>query len=170
MRTYIYTFILLNLSACTVNNETKPALAPADSIAVSAMLDSFHLAAANADFEEYFSFFAEDAVFIGTDATERWDKNDFMNWAKPFFERKKAWRFLSVKRHIHFSCNEGMAWFDELLHTQMKICRGSGIVEKVNKRWLIKQYVLSMTIPNSKTDTVVQLKAAEEDLLLKEIQ
>jgi hypothetical protein len=29
------------------------------------------------------------------------------------------------------------AWFDELLDTQMKICRGSGILVKENKQWKI---------------------------------
>jgi hypothetical protein len=40
------------------------------------------------------------------------------------------------------------AWFDELLNTQMKICRGSGVLVKIGQEWKIKQYVLSMTIPN----------------------
>jgi hypothetical protein len=59
------------------------------------------------------------------------------------------------------------AWFDELLDTQMKICRGSGVVSKENGQWKIRQYVLSMTVPNSQVDPVVRLKAAEEDSLLR---
>jgi hypothetical protein len=39
---------------------------------------------------------------------------------------------------------EKTAWFDELLNTQMKICRGSGVlVKKIGQEWKIKQYVLS---------------------------
>jgi hypothetical protein len=30
----------------------------------------------------------------------------------------------------------------------MKICRGSGVVVKIDGKWKIKHYVLSMTIPN----------------------
>jgi len=157
--------VLLN-SSCTVNNSTVSGNKKADSTAVSAMLDSFHRAAAVADFDVYFSFFANDAVFAGTDATERWDKKSFMDWAKPFFDRKKAWDFTAVKRHIYFSENMETGWFDELLQTQMKICRGSGVVVKENNRWLIKQYILSMTIPNRNTREVVMLKTAEEDSLL----
>jgi hypothetical protein len=32
-------------------------------------------------------------------------------------------------------------------YTQMKICRGSGVVEKINGIWKVKQYVLSVTVP-----------------------
>jgi hypothetical protein len=37
---------------------------------------------------------------------------------------------------------EKTAWFDELLNTQMKICRGSG-VSKVGNDWKIKHYVIN---------------------------
>lgn len=169
MKTSLYLIVPLLFFACTVKNASVTDTAKADSTAVSAMLDSFHRAAAVADFEMYFSFFADDAVFAGTDATERWDKKTFMAWAKPFFDRKKAWDFSAVKRHIYFSENMETGWFDELLQTQMKICRGSGVVVKENNRWLIKQYILSMTIPNRNTQQVVMLKTAEEDSLLNEL-
>jgi len=59
-----------------------------------------------------------------------------------------------------------MAWFDELLNTQMKICRGSGVLIKTDNTWKIQQYVLSMTIPNNNTDTVVKLKTSTEDSII----
>jgi hypothetical protein len=34
------------------------------------------------------------------------------------------------------------------LSTQMKICRGSGVLVKIGNDWKIKHYVLSMTVPN----------------------
>jgi len=40
--------------------------------AIDAVLTSLHQAASDADGELYFSLFADDAVFMGTDATERW--------------------------------------------------------------------------------------------------
>jgi hypothetical protein len=52
------------------------------------------------------------------------------------------------------------AWFDELLNTQMKICRGSGVLVKIGQEWKIKQYVLSMTIPNDNSNKVIELKSA----------
>ncbi len=136
---------------------------------VGVILDEFHAAAARADFEAYFDFFADDAVFIGTDATERWDKSAFQEWAKPFFDRGKAWNFTSVDRHIYLDSSGMVAWFDELLSTQMKICRGSGVLRKQDGVMKIQQYVLSMTIPNSLTDSVTSMKAREEDPMIESL-
>jgi len=137
---------------------------------IAVMLDSFNIAASEANYQKYFSYFTDDATYLGTDATEHWNKDSFMLWAKPFFDRGKAWHFVTIDRHIFFGGDTGIAWFDELLDTQMKICRGSGIVINVNGKWKIAQYVLSMTVPNSKTDSVVDLKSSEEDILIKKIR
>jgi hypothetical protein len=48
----------------------------------------------------------------------------------------------------------------------MKICRGSGVLEWVNSTWKIKQYVLSIAIPNKFTNEVVKIKASYEDALM----
>lgn len=137
---------------------------------ISSMLDSFNIAAANADFNRYFQFYTDDAIFIGTDATENWNKVAFMKWAKPAFDEKRTWNFKSMKRNIYFGPNPDMAWFDELLNTQMKICRGSGVVVKQDNQWKVQQYVLSMTIPNEKIDEVLKIKAPIEDSLMKSMQ
>lgn len=137
---------------------------------ISKMLDDFNVAAANAEFEKYFNFFADESTFIGTDATEIWNKQEFKTWAKPYFDKKKTWNFTSVKRNIYFSKDGKLAWFDELLDTQMKICRGSGVVEKINGAWKVKQYVLSMTVPNDVVDKVVAEKSAIEDDILTELK
>jgi hypothetical protein len=133
---------------------------------IADLLDSFNVAAARADFNKYFGFYAEDAVFIGTDATENWDKKAFKVWAKPFFDKGQAWNFTSLERHIFFDPSGKVAWFDELLSTQMKLCRGSGVLTKQGEDWKVQQYVLSMAIPNSLVDTVVGLKARIEDEMI----
>jgi ketosteroid isomerase-like protein len=51
------------------------------------LLDSWHKAAAEAKFDAYFDKMTEDAVFIGTDATENWGKPDFQEFAKPYFDK-----------------------------------------------------------------------------------
>lgn len=133
------------------------------------ILDEFHAAAARADFEAYFDFFWDDAVFIGTDATEHWSKSAFQTWAKPFFERGKAWDFTSIDRHIYVDSSGMFIWFDELLSTQMKICRGSGVLRKQNGKMKIQQYVLSMTIPNNMSDSVTSMKAPIEDPMIESL-
>lgn len=136
---------------------------------IGAMLDSFNVAAAKADYDRYFSFFTDDAIFIGTDATEHWDKQRYMLWAKPYFDKKRTWSFTSIQRHIYMGKAGDIAWFDELLNTQMKICRGSGVVVRQGGIWKVQQYVLSMTVPNSQTKKVVELKAVEEDAIIKKL-
>lgn len=140
-----------------------------DRIQISAVLDSFNTAAAKADIDRYFSYFAENAVFIGTDATENWDKASYMKWAKPHFDKGKTWNFKSVERHIYLDKSGNTAWFDELLDTQMKICRGSGVLTREGTEWKIQQYVLSMTIPNSEVDIVVKIKNGVESEIIKKL-
>lgn len=150
--------------------QTRKEALPRDKEQITSLLDQFNQAAATGNFDAYFDFFADDAVFIGTDGTERWSKTDFMQWSKPYFESGKAWDFTAIERHISFSKTGETAWFDELLETQMKLCRGSGVLVRTGNDWKINQYVLSMTIPNSLTDTVVNLKSGIESKLIKEIK
>ena len=133
-------------------------------------LDAWHKAAAEANYNAYFNVMTEDAIFIGTDATENWNKTAFKVWAKPFFDQGKTCNFTALECHIYFDKTGKMAWFDELLNTQMKICRGSGVLVKIGKDWKIKQYVLSMTVPNDNVTEVVKIKASIEDMLLKNFQ
>lgn len=137
---------------------------------VAKVLDQWHVAAGKADFKEYFDLMDANSVFIGTDATERWDKQEFMDYAKPHFDKGKAWNFSSLDRNIEISEDGKTAWIDELLNTQMKICRGSGVLVLKDGKWLIKQYVLSMTVPNDLADEVVKMKADIEDEIIKELK
>lgn len=137
---------------------------------ISQTLDAWHKAAADIKFDTYFNLMADDAIFIGTDATENWTKPDFKVWAKPFFDKGKTWNFTALERHIFFDKTGKTAWFDELLNTQMKICRGSGVLVKIGKEWKIQHYVLSMTIPNDEVDAVIKIKAPIEDALIHKFQ
>ena len=136
---------------------------------INIVLDNWHKAAAEAQFDTYFNLMTGDAIFIGTDAAENWNKTQFQAFAKPFFDRGKAWSFTAIERHIFFDKSGKTAWFDELLNTQMKICRGSGILVKVGNDWKIKHYVLSMTIPNDNVTEVVKIKTPIEDALMQKM-
>jgi len=136
---------------------------------INIFLDNWHLAAAEANYENYFQAMANESVFIGTDAAENWNKKDFQAYSKPHFDKGKAWKFTTLERKIYFNQDHSVAWFDELLNTQMKICRGSGVVVKENNEWKIKHYVLSMTIPNETTNQVIQLKDSIESELIKKL-
>ena len=135
---------------------------------INETVDSWHNAAGNAKFDAYFDLMTETGVFIGTDATENWQKEAFRTFSKPYFDKGKAWNFNSLQRSIYLSKDQKTAWFDELLDTQMKICRGSGVLIKKSGKWKIAHYVLSMTIPNDKTSEVVKIKdQIETDEILK---
>ena len=137
---------------------------------VSKVLDDLNLFAATADFKNYFNLYAEESTFIGTDANEVWDKKEFMEYSKPHFDKGKAWAFTSLKRNITFSADGKYAWFDELLDTQMKICRGSGVLEKIGAQWKIRQYVLSMTIPNDVSKEIIKIKSPIEEALIQKLK
>lgn len=140
-------------------------------IEIASMLDSFNIAAAQSNFNEYFNFFTEDATYLGTDAMEHWDKKAFMIWAKPFFDKKTTWDFKAIDRHIYIAKNGTFAWFDELLDAPFaKMCRGSGVIVKENGSWKIQQYVLSMTVPNEVSKEVTKIKFSIEDSLMNSIK
>lgn len=125
---------------------------------INVVLNKWHEAAANADFNKYFSLMAGDGVFIGTDATENWQNEEFKAYSKPHFEAGKAWSFTSLERNIYLGPENQVAWFDELLSTQMGICRGSGVLQNENGEWKIKHYVLSIAIPNDKVTEITEMK------------
>ena len=137
---------------------------------VSKVLDDLNLYAATADFKNYFNLYAEESTFIGTDANEIWNKKAFMDYSKPHFDKGKTWNFTSLKRNITFSADGKYAWFDELLETQMKLCRGSGVLEKIGTQWKIRQYVLSMTIPNEVSKDIINVKSPIEDVLISDLK
>lgn len=125
---------------------------------IDQVLTQWHEAASEANFEEYFSLMTEDGVFIGTDPTENWQNKDFRAFSKPYFDRGKAWNFKTLERNIYTEENSDIAWFDELLATQMGICRGSGVLQKTEDGWKIAHYVLSITIPNENVEEATALK------------
>jgi uncharacterized protein (TIGR02246 family) len=144
---------LMCISLLTAN--PKAGVAQDNVAAVNEVLDDWHRAAARADEERYFSHFTPDAIFLGTDASERWTRDAFRAWARPHFARGKAWSFTSVERHVFISPDERVAWFDEALSTtKMGPCRGSGVLLRQGGTWRIAQYNLSIPLPNALVDEV----------------
>lgn len=118
---------------------------------VIAVLTDFHDAAAKADETRYFSHLAPGAVFLGTDATERWTKEEFLAWARSrgLLRDGKGWMYTATDRWITIHPSGDLAWFDELLdNAKYGECRGSGVLVKTDGRWVIAQYNLSKPVPN----------------------
>ncbi len=136
--------------------------APA-SASVDSVLDDFHDAASKADAERYFGHFTKTGYFIGTDASERWPVDDFRRYAEPFFMVGKGWTYVPTIRHVSYSKDGGVAWFDEMLMNQSYgETRGSGVLVRDGETWKIAQYHLTVPIPNSLMNKVVGLIRASQ--------
>ncbi len=128
---------------------------------LNAFMDNWHKAAATADEDVFFGSMAEDGVYIGTDASEYWLRDEMKEWAKEYFEKDTAWDFTPLERNFYWSSDRQTAWFDEKLDTWMGICRGSGVLQKTAEGWRISQYVLSVTVPNESINGFLELIGKE---------
>lgn len=150
---------LLALLVCVCMPPTSlTAQQPADTAAVSAVLDDFHDAASQADFERYFGHFAPGAVFLGTDASERWSLGRFRDFARPYFEAGQGWTYLPTQRRVYVGGDGRTAWFDELLDNEsLGVTRGSGVLVRHEGAWKVVQYHLAIPIPNEIVGEVVEM-------------
>jgi len=132
---------------------------------VSAVLDTLHEAASEADFDRYFSLYANEAVFLGTDATERWTREEFMDYARVPFDTGTGWTYHMLERHIAIAPGGRTAWFDERLENAgLGETRGSGVLVMEDGRWKIAQYNLTIPIPNEMAlDVARTIRALEQN-------
>ena len=115
---------------------------------LDALLNGLHLDAHKGNFESYFDRYSTDAVFLGTDKTERWTIEDFKAYAKPAFSDGHGWTYAVIERNWEGDGNT--RWFDEiLLNEKLGHCRGTGVVELIKGEWKISHYALTMLVPNS---------------------
>jgi hypothetical protein len=151
---YLFSFLLIIFTACTNVESTENAANTVQPTAVEAkkavneLMDNWHKAAATADEDVFFGSMTEDGIYIGTDASERWLRDELKEWSAEFFDRDKAWDFTPIERQVFFSDDKNIAWFNETLNTWMGVCRSSGVLQMTKDGWKIKQYHLSMTVPN----------------------
>ncbi len=50
----------------------------------------------------------------------------------------------------------------------MGVCRGSGVVKKIDDTWKIQHYVLSIAVPNENVATLTNLKKEWDVKFIKE--
>lgn len=117
-------------------------------IALDTFMNNWHRAAAEADEDVFFGSMTEDAIYLGTDPSERWLRDELKEWSKKYFERETAWAFTPTERNWMLSEDRKIAWFDELLDTWMGICRGSGVLVMTDDGWKLKHYNLAVTVYN----------------------
>ena len=125
------------------------------------LIDGLHQDAHEGNFETYFARYTANAVFLGTDKSERWTIEEFKTYAKPAFADGHGWTYTVVERNWEGDGNT--RWFDEILFNEkLGHCRGTGVVELINGEWKIAHYALTMLVPNSiAADVGAQTQKAE---------
>lgn len=120
-----------------------------DEAAINHQLDELHRLASEANYEQYFALYHDNAVFLGTDVTERWPIAEFREYTKSRFDTGRGWTYHMTSRNIYISESGTTAWFDELLENEnLGVTRGTGVLVKENGEWTISQYNLTIPVPN----------------------
>jgi len=123
---------------------------------ITKVLDIFHQAAAQANAQVYLNLLTDDAIFLGTDASERWNKKQFTDFVLPNFDNGNGWLYVAKERNISLLENHTAAFFDEILENdKYGRCRGTGVVIQTDQGWGISQYSLSVMVPNGIAKKVV---------------
>lgn len=135
--------------------------------AAAGTLDALHRAAAAADGAVYFDLFTPDAVYIGTDVTERWTVDQFRAYAGPYFARGQGWTYTPRSRALTLAPLDCrcVVWFDEALDSaSYGTSRGTGVlVRGADGRWRIALYALTFPIPNALArDLTARIRAAAQ--------
>lgn len=109
-----------------------------------------------ADADAFFGAMPEDGIYLGTDKSERWKRDELRKWSEGAFKRDTAWAFTASDRVVYFSEDGKTAWFEELLDTWMGPCRGSGVLTLSSDRWMLVHYNLAMLIDNDDVSAVLE--------------
>ncbi|NND93592.1 MAG: nuclear transport factor 2 family protein [Flavobacteriales bacterium] len=166
MQTNLYFLALFLFFSCATEKvETKTSNFDKESasITIHAMMDKWHEAAAMADEETFFGMMSEKTIYLGTDKSERWTRDELREWSKKYFERDKAWAFSPDNRQLYFSVDGRTAWFEELLETWMGPCRGSGVLINRDSTWTLEHYNLAMLIDNEDVDAVLEVIQQQDE-------
>lgn len=125
---------------------------------VNEILNTWHQDVIEFKLDSYFDVMDDSFIFLGTDPKERWSKEEFYGFCKPYFEKKSTWNFKPLWRNIYFSEDGKTAWFEEQLTTWMEECRGSGVLVYKNNEWKLVHYNLTVLIENEKVKSFIELR------------
>ena len=162
--------LALTLSGCgAATTSIGPGTPPVDDtqalhaqeLRVREALDAWHAAAAASDEATYFALMTPDAIFLGTDATERWTRDEFQAYAHRPFSEGHGWNMHATRRDVVMVSTQ-LAYFDEDLDAiNLGPARGSGVLLRdAQGQWRIAHYNLAITVPNDRFDSVRTLLAA----------
>ncbi|GMQ82735.1 MAG: nuclear transport factor 2 family protein [Rhodothermia bacterium] len=164
MKRSLRNLLCITLFAGTIASVNAQAL-DGDEAAINHQLDELHRLASEANYDQYFALYRDDAVFLGTDVTERWPIAEFREYAKSRFDAGLGWTYHMTSRHIYVSDSGTTAWFDELLENEtLGTTRGSGVLVKEKDEWKISQYNLTIPVPNQLArEFVARIRELEDE-------
>ena len=151
-------FIISSLLSCGVVKETNGDMNLNDQLIINTLLDKWHKDVIDFDLGSYFGVTDDSFIFLGTDPKERWTKDEFYKFCKPYFDKKSTWSFTPLWRNVYFSKDGKTAWFEEQLTTWMEECRGSGVLVYKDKKWKLMHYNLTVLIENEKVKPFIELR------------
>lgn len=155
--TFFSLLLAATFTGCASNPSVPARTSPAEAdSAVQNLFDRWHHAAATGDFDAYFGRMTSDAVFLGTDRSERWTRDEFEKFAEPYFVGPTtygdgAWTYEPRRRAIAFNPAQDTAWIDEdLWNDKYGWCRGTGVAlfNRASNQWHIAHYSLAFLVPN----------------------
>ncbi|MEX0300526.1 MAG: nuclear transport factor 2 family protein [Kordiimonas sp.] len=144
MKTHLWAapFLAILASTALIANDYK---------GVDETLNAHWETAAKANWDAYAELFTSDAIYFGTDITERWDKKTLIKYAKG----TSGWVYHLRERNISFMADGKIARFDEVLDSvNYGTSRGTGVLELTDTGWKIAQYHLTFPLPNDMTDRI----------------
>lgn len=127
-------------------------LSDTDTEQVNMLLNQLHESAVSADWATYFTLYHPDAIFIGTDATERWNMTQFKAFATP----TKGWRYDLQSRHL-LQIGDVVVFDEQLFSPAYGVSRGTGALINTENGWKIAQYHLSFPIPNAQAKRITTM-------------
>lgn len=125
---------------------------------IHGLMNAWHEAAATANEDIFFGSMTDKGIYLGTDKTEKWTRDEMKEWSKEYFNRESAWDFTVLNRDIYLSKDGNTAWFNEKLDTWMGVCKGTGVLVKQDNNWKIALYDLSVTVDNDNVQQFIELE------------
>ncbi len=127
-------------------------------VRIERVIDAYHEAAARADLEAYIGIMSEGSVFLGTDASERWTRDEFRAFCEPYFAAGRGWTYVPVERHVEIGAGGRTAWFDEILSNESYgTLRSTGVLSRIKGDWRVEHYSLTFLVPNDIAKAVVKM-------------
>ena len=169
MKMKFYKFFFLSAMISLVSCSPNSASVSDDYLKdLNNLLDGLHQDAHEGNFNTYFGRYSADAIFLGTDKTERWTIEEFKIYAKPAFEDGHGWSYEVIERN--WEGDSDIRWFDEILFNEkLGHCRGTGVVQLINDEWKIAHYALTMLVPNLIASEIGrQTQDADKKILLQD--